>query len=102
VDIDRGLMSGGIDFDFDKQHPDPWRLKLFAEKQLNAGNIPWEDYRSLNRQRGSLHICRDARACSIDAQRYAYLTRQIWFFCWLATPFSRRRQRSNSRAERTK
>lgn len=47
VDIDRGLVSGGIDFDFDKQDPDPWRLKLFAEKQLNAGNLPWGDYRSL-------------------------------------------------------
>ena len=47
MDIDRGLASGGIDFDFDQQHPDPWRLKLFAEKQLNAGNIHWEDYRSL-------------------------------------------------------
>jgi hypothetical protein len=39
VDIDRGITSGGIDFDFDKPEPDPWRLKIFAEKQLNAGNL---------------------------------------------------------------
>jgi hypothetical protein len=39
VDIDRGIRSGGIDFDFDKPDPDPWRLELFAEKQLNAGNL---------------------------------------------------------------
>ncbi len=42
VDIDRGISSGGIDFDFDKPNPDPWRLRVFAEKQLNAGNLPWE------------------------------------------------------------
>jgi hypothetical protein len=42
VDLDRGLVSGGIDFDFDKEIPDPWRLKLFAEKQLNAGNLSLE------------------------------------------------------------
>jgi hypothetical protein len=39
VDIDRGITRGGIDFDFDKPDPDPWRLKIFAEKQLNAGNL---------------------------------------------------------------
>jgi hypothetical protein len=39
VDVDRGIRSGGIDFDFDKPDPDPWRLELFAEKQLNAGNL---------------------------------------------------------------
>ncbi len=39
VDIDRGDRSGGIDFDFDKPDPDPWRLRIFAEKQLNAGNL---------------------------------------------------------------
>ena len=42
VDIDRGIRSGGIDFDFDKPDPDPWRLELFAEKQLNAGNLGLE------------------------------------------------------------
>ncbi len=42
VDIDRGIRCGGIDFDFDKPNPDPWRLRLFAEKQLNAGNLPSE------------------------------------------------------------
>lgn len=42
VDLDRGIVSGGIDFDFDQENPDPWRLRLFAEKQLNAGNLPPE------------------------------------------------------------
>lgn len=42
VDIDRGLNCGGIDFDFDKADPDPWQLRIFAEKQLNAGNLPVE------------------------------------------------------------
>lgn len=40
----RGLASGGIEFDFDKPNPDPWRLRLFAEKQMNAGNLPATDY----------------------------------------------------------
>jgi len=44
VDIRRGLDVGGIDFDFDKPDPDPWRLHLFAEKQLRAGNLPIEEY----------------------------------------------------------
>lgn len=39
VDIDRGLRAGGIDFDFPQDVPDAWRLHLFAEKQLNAGNL---------------------------------------------------------------
>ena len=39
VDIDRGISCGGIDFDFDKPTPDTWRLRIFAEKQLNAGNL---------------------------------------------------------------
>lgn len=47
VDIGRGLVCDGIDFDFNKPHPDPWRLRTFAEKQLNAGNLPAEDYRDL-------------------------------------------------------
>ena len=42
VDIDRGLACGGIDFDFDKSEPDARRLRLFAEKQLNEGNLPPE------------------------------------------------------------
>lgn len=48
VDIDRGLCCGGIDFDFDKPNPDCWRLRLFAEKQLNAGNLPSEYVRLLD------------------------------------------------------
>ncbi|MFT3772613.1 MAG: hypothetical protein QM820_45055 [Minicystis sp.] len=47
MDIDRGLACGGIDFDFDKPAPDPWRLRRFAEKQLNAGTLPPLDYRRL-------------------------------------------------------
>ncbi len=31
---------GGIDFDFDKVAPDPWRLEDFARKQLNAKCLP--------------------------------------------------------------
>lgn len=38
---------GGIDFDFDKPDPDPWRLKIFFEKQYNAGNLPYDQYRHL-------------------------------------------------------
>jgi hypothetical protein len=44
VNLDRGLACGGIDFDFDQFIPDPWRLRLFTEKQLNAGNLPALDY----------------------------------------------------------
>jgi hypothetical protein len=47
VDVDRGINGGGIDFDFDKPDPDTWRLRLFAEKQLNAGNLPFDLYRPL-------------------------------------------------------
>ncbi len=47
VNIDRGIACGGIDFDFDKPDPDLWRLKRFAEKQLNVGNIPIADYFNL-------------------------------------------------------
>ncbi|HET9956932.1 MAG TPA: hypothetical protein VFQ61_20690 [Polyangiaceae bacterium] len=39
VDIDRGVVCGGIDFDFDKIEPDPWRLRIFVEKQVNAGTL---------------------------------------------------------------
>jgi len=46
VDITREGNVGGIDFDFDKDVPDPWRLQDFARKQLNAKCLP-EVYRSL-------------------------------------------------------
>jgi hypothetical protein len=39
VDLDRGVCCGGIDFDFPTPEPDPWRLHIFAQKQLNAGNL---------------------------------------------------------------
>ena len=44
VDIDGGLNRGGLDFDFDKPDPDPDRLLLFAERQINAGNISVAHY----------------------------------------------------------
>jgi hypothetical protein len=39
VDIDRGIACGGIDFDFNQACPDAWRLRLFVEKQVNAGEL---------------------------------------------------------------
>jgi len=39
VDIDRGNVCGGIDFDFDEVRPDTRRLRRFIEKQVNAGEL---------------------------------------------------------------
>jgi hypothetical protein len=39
VELDRGICCGGIDFDFPQAVPDPYRLCLFGQKQLNAGNL---------------------------------------------------------------
>jgi hypothetical protein len=47
VDVYRTADVGGIDFDFDKPDPDQYRLKIFFEKQYNAGNLPYEKYRHL-------------------------------------------------------
>lgn len=47
VDIYRTPDVGGIDFDFDKPDPDSWRLKIFLERQLNAGALSYEIYRHL-------------------------------------------------------
>jgi len=47
VDIFKTPEVGGIDFDFDKPNPDPWRLRSFFEKQLNDGQLPYELYREL-------------------------------------------------------
>lgn len=44
VDICREDESDGIDFDFDKSMPDPWRLQIFAEKQVAAGNLSAQEY----------------------------------------------------------
>jgi hypothetical protein len=42
VDIDRGSVCGGIDFDFDEVRPDARRLRRFIEKQVNAGELSSE------------------------------------------------------------
>jgi hypothetical protein len=47
IDVSRGINVGGIDFDFDQPDPDPWRLRCFAERQLNAGNLPVDVYQRL-------------------------------------------------------
>ncbi|MFS2037003.1 DUF6896 domain-containing protein [Polaromonas sp. CT11-55] len=39
--------AGGVDFDFDKPHPDEWRLARFIEAQVNDGQLPFELYRQL-------------------------------------------------------
>lgn len=47
VDIFKTPEVGGIDFDFDKPDPDPWRMQIFIERQVNDGNLPYELYRDL-------------------------------------------------------
>lgn len=47
VDIFKTPEVGGIDFDFGKNEPDEWRLKLFFEKQFNDGQLPYADYQHL-------------------------------------------------------
>jgi hypothetical protein len=47
VDIYKTPDVGGIDFDFDKPDPDEWRLRLFFEKQLNDGQLPYAQYHEL-------------------------------------------------------
>ena len=47
VDLFKTPDVGGIDFDFDKPNPDEWRLKIFFEKQLNDGQLPYQQYREL-------------------------------------------------------
>jgi len=47
VDISRTPEVGGIDLDFDKPDPDPWRLRIFFERQYNEGNINISAYRHL-------------------------------------------------------
>jgi hypothetical protein len=54
VEIYRTADVGGIDFDFDKPDPDPWRLRVFIEKQYNEGNLPLADYRELYEDEGLL------------------------------------------------
>ena len=47
VDVFKTPDVGGIDFDFDKPDPDPWRMTIFIERQVNDGNLPYELYREL-------------------------------------------------------
>ncbi len=47
VDVFKTPEVGGIDFDFDKPDPDPWRMQIFIERQVNDGNLPYEVYRDL-------------------------------------------------------
>ncbi|MCW8929106.1 MAG: hypothetical protein OQL19_02580 [Gammaproteobacteria bacterium] len=47
VDIYKTQETGGIDFDFDKLAPDPWRLQILFEKQYNDGNLNYTAYRHL-------------------------------------------------------
>ena len=47
VDVYKTPDVGDIDFDFDKPHPDPWRMQIFIERQVNDGNLPYENYKEL-------------------------------------------------------
>lgn len=47
VDVYKTPEVGGIDFDFDKPDPDEWRLRIFFEKQINAGDLSYETYHEL-------------------------------------------------------
>ncbi len=47
VDIYKAPGVGGVDFDFNKPHPDFWRLKVFFEKQINDGILPYAQYQDL-------------------------------------------------------
>jgi hypothetical protein len=47
VNVYKTPEVGGIDFDFDKQHPDEWRLKFFFEAQYNDGQLDYQAYHHL-------------------------------------------------------
>jgi hypothetical protein len=47
VDIYKTPDVGGIDFDFDKLDPDPWRMRIFIVRQVNDGNLHYDVYRDL-------------------------------------------------------
>ncbi|MBB3170028.1 DUF6896 domain-containing protein [Simiduia aestuariiviva] len=47
VDVYKTEEVGGIDFDFDKPDPDPWRLQILFEKQYNDGNLNYSACRQL-------------------------------------------------------
>jgi hypothetical protein len=54
VDIYKTEEVGGIDFDFEKPNPDPWRMKIFFRRQYNEGNLNLELYRNLFENEESL------------------------------------------------
>ena len=47
ISIFKAPDVGGIDFDFDKPEPDEWRMRLFIERQVNDGQLPYDSYRDL-------------------------------------------------------
>jgi len=60
VDVYRTSDVGGIDFDFDKLDPDPWRLAIFLEKQVNEGSLSYEKYGQLIDDEDRLTVALDA------------------------------------------
>lgn len=48
VDVYKAQDVGGIDFDFDKLHPDAWRLNILFERLYNDGQLSFEQYRHLH------------------------------------------------------
>ena len=48
VDVYKARDVGGIDFDFDKPHPDSWRLNILFERLYNDGQLSVEQYRHLH------------------------------------------------------
>ncbi len=56
VDIFRPSGAGGIDFDFNKPHPDKWRLRVFFEKQYEEGNLPFTEYNDLYKDEELLEL----------------------------------------------
>jgi len=63
VDISKMGNKGGIDFDFDQETPDSYRLREFMIKQLNDGKIIKKYYRKLLQNE---QLWRDAYECSIN------------------------------------
>jgi len=47
IDIYKTPEVGGIDFDFDKQDPDEWRLRIFFNKIYNNGELPYSEFQHL-------------------------------------------------------
>lgn len=60
VDVYRTSAVGGIDFDFDKLEPDPWRLAIFLEKQVNDGSLSYEKFGQLIDDEDRLKLALDS------------------------------------------